>query len=208
MELLIIRHALPVRIENAEGAADPELQDIGHEQSRRLAEYLAAEDIHAIWSSPMRRAQQTAAPLSEATGLPVSVDDHLAEFDRDANMYIPIEELKATNHPMWQSMMRGDWHGTMDPELFRSQVLGAFERIVADHPGQRVAVFCHGGVINQILAAVLGLAPTAGFFHPDYTSIHRVMAASTGQRSIRAINETAHLRGSGLLDPSRSSGRA
>ena len=41
MELLLIRHALPVRVEGAEGtAADPELAELGHEQARALAEYL------------------------------------------------------------------------------------------------------------------------------------------------------------------------
>ena len=58
---------------------------------------------------------------------------------------------------------------------------------------------CHGGVINIYLAAVLGpRSVRPGFFYPNYTSIHRVMAASTGQRSILTINETSHLRSTGL----------
>ena len=36
------------------------------------------------------------------------------------------------------------------------------------------------------------------FFHPNYTSIHRVAAASSGERSVLTLNETSHLRGSGL----------
>jgi probable phosphoglycerate mutase len=48
------------------------------------------------------------------------------------------------------------------------------------------------------LAHVLRLAEPTGFFYPNYTSIHRVAAARSGERSILTINETAHLRGSGL----------
>jgi probable phosphoglycerate mutase len=53
-------------------------------------------------------------------------------------------------------------------------------------------------VINAYLAHVLGLADPTGFFYPNYTSIHRIAAARSGERSILSINETAHLRGSGL----------
>jgi probable phosphoglycerate mutase len=55
-------------------------------------------------------------------------------------------------------------------------------------------VVCHGGVINQYLAHVLGIETHVGFFYPKYTSIHRVMAARFGQRSIVSINEASHLR--------------
>jgi probable phosphoglycerate mutase len=57
---------------------------------------------------------------------------------------------------------------------------------------------CHGGVIKTNLAHVLGLGAQHSFFHPNYTSIPRVAAATSGERSIVTINETAHLRGTGL----------
>jgi probable phosphoglycerate mutase len=45
---------------------------------------------------------------------------------------------------------------------------------------------------------VLGLGPQRGFFYPNYTSIHRVAAARSGERSVVTINETSHLRSTGL----------
>jgi probable phosphoglycerate mutase len=60
-------------------------------------------------------------------------------------------------------------------------------------------VVCHGGVINCYLSHVIGLEHEAlGFFYPNYTSIHRVAASSRGHRSVVTINETSHLRGTGL----------
>src|SRR5262249_23634637 len=56
MELLLIRHALPVRRELVEGPADPELSEAGLAQAERLADYLADETLHAIYVSPLRRA--------------------------------------------------------------------------------------------------------------------------------------------------------
>jgi len=67
---------------------------------------------------------------------------------------------------------------------------------VADHRGQRVAVVCHGGVINAYLGHCLGL-PADDFmrFDVDYSSISRVFVSSTFQRSIASINERPHFVG-------------
>jgi len=69
VELVLVRHALPRRIEDADGPADPGLTEEGHEQARHLADYLAVESIDALYSSPMRRAVQTAAPLADRLGV-------------------------------------------------------------------------------------------------------------------------------------------
>lgn len=200
MELLLVRHALPVRRELEVGAADPELSDDGHAQARHLAEYLAEEaPLDALYASPLNRARQTAEPIAARFGLDIVVDDAVAEWDRHSNEYVPIEELKAANDPRWQALLRGEWT-THDesPEEFTARVVAAVERMIAEHRGERIAVVCHGGVINSYLAHVLGLGAQQSFFYPNYTSIHRVAAASSGERSIVTINETAHLRGTGL----------
>jgi broad specificity phosphatase PhoE len=199
MELLLIRHALPVRRELPAGAADPELSDAGHAQARRLADYLSDERLDALYTSPMRRAIETAAPIGAVHGLVPVVDEDVAEWDRDSSAYVPVEELKATGDPRWRALLDGVWEGDEHPEKFVDRVCRALDRIVAEHAGARVAVVCHGGVINAYLARVIGLTgPVTAFFYPNYTSIHRVAAARSGERSIVTVNETAHLRGSGL----------
>jgi len=200
MELLIIRHALPVRRELDAGVADPQLSDDGLAQADRLAEYLASEKIHAVYASPLRRAQQTAAPLARTQGVDIVTVDDIAEWDRNSNEYVPVEELKAANDPRWQAMLRGEWHMHEEsPEEFNKRCVLAIEKMIADHSGQTIAVVCHGGVINAYLVHVLGLTVNVqGFFYPNYTSIHRVAAARSGERSIVTINETSHLRNSGL----------
>ena len=78
MELLIIRHGLPVRRELTEGAADPELAPQGHEQAKHLARYLGSEQIDAIYASPMARARETAAPLAELLALDIRISPGVA----------------------------------------------------------------------------------------------------------------------------------
>ena len=197
MELILIRHALPVRRELTAGAADPELSPEGNDQARLLADYLASEKFDALYTSPMLRAVQTAEPLAASTGLSPVVVHGVAEWDQHSSEYIPVEELKATNDPRWQEMVKGGWSSEEIPEDFSRRVIGSLEDIIARHRGHRVAVTCHGGVINEYLAHVLGLG-SRQFFYPNYTSIHRVAASGSGHRSILSVNETPHLRGTGL----------
>ena len=107
MELVLVRHALPVRRELTEGIADPELAPDGHVQAARMAAYLATEDIAAVYVSPLRRAQETAAPIVKMLGISPTVDDDISEFDRNSSEYVPVEELRGTNDPRWLMMMRG-----------------------------------------------------------------------------------------------------
>jgi len=195
VEIVLVRHGLPLRVELETGIADPELAAEGHEQAAKMAAYLGVEDVEAVYVSPLRRALETARPLCKVLGLDAVVSEGVAEFDRNSREYVPVEELRASNDPRWEKLLRGEWDGVdEDPSLFKARVVETIEDMIARHAGGRVVVVCHGGVINQYLAHVLGIETHVGFFYPKYTSIHRVMAARSGHRSIVSINEASHLR--------------
>lgn len=194
-----MRHALPERKELSTGAADPDLTDAGHRQAELLAEYLGDEPITSVYTSPLRRAVQTAAPLARRLGLEAAVVDDVAEFDRHASSYIPIEELKASGDPRFHDLSSDIWAGDDPDDDFDERVGAAIDRLIDAHAGETIVVVCHGGVINTVLATVLGIEHAGpGFFYPNYTSIHRIAASRSGIRSIVTINETSHLRNTGL----------
>jgi probable phosphoglycerate mutase len=197
VELILVRHGLPVRKENTDGPADPELSTDGHAQAALFAAYMMSENIDAIYSSPLRRAVQTAEPLSAAIGIDPVLVPGIAEWDQHSNEYIPVEELKAANDPRWLEMAKGGFSSDEIPEDFHNRVLESIEDIINKHRGDTVVVTCHGGVINDYLSHILGIA-NSQFFYPNYTSIHRIAASSSGHRSVLSVNETSHLRGSGL----------
>ncbi|HVE94796.1 MAG TPA: histidine phosphatase family protein [Acidimicrobiales bacterium] len=198
MELLLIRHALPERIEAAEGRADPNLSPKGEQQAELLGEWLSSEHIDAIYASPMARAAQTAAAVCAHHGHDVITETGVIEFDSGANSYIPYEEMDTTSEE-FRAMVTGAWAslGGPDPGPFRSTVVESIERIATDHPSQTVAIVCHAGVINAYMAHLLGIDRPL-FFNPYYTSINRVLASSKGPRMVQSLNETAHLRGTSL----------
>jgi 2,3-bisphosphoglycerate-dependent phosphoglycerate mutase len=201
MQLLLIRHALPVRRENIDGPADPELTDIGHAQAQHLADYLEHEPLTAIYCSTMMRARQTAAPLLTIKGMSATFDDRLAEFDLTSASYVPAEELKAANDGRWQQLLSGPKRpeDVARTERFRDRVRRGMADIVTSNEGGTVAVVCHAGVIGSYLADVLNITLVGpSFFAANYTSISRVMASRKGTRTIYTMNETSHLRGTGL----------
>ena len=195
MDLLLVRHALPERVEGADGPADPVLTDEGRRQSELLANWLAHESIDHLMSSTLRRARETAAPVGERLGLDVELVQGLSEFDADADSYIPIEELRETRDPRFFALVEGRWDelgSSVDPGAFSDLVFTTIEDVINRFPGQRVAVVCHGGVINLYLGRILGVERHL-WFEPGYTSISRVAASRDGHRTIVSVNETAHL---------------
>jgi broad specificity phosphatase PhoE len=193
MELLLVRHARPLRVESVDGPADPPLSPLGQRQAAALAAWLAdpaSGRIDAVYTSPLRRAAETAAPLADALRLDARPEPGLAEYDAEALAYIPIEELQAAGDPRWKEL-------PPDIEGFQARVMDGVDRLCAAHATQRVVLVCHGGVINVIVSSVLGLGASM-LFLPGYTSVSRVLVASSGPRSLASLNELAHLRVAGV----------
>lgn len=196
MELVLVRHALPVRIDATPDGrpADPGLAERGQEQAARVLEALRHDHVAALLSSPAARARETAAPLVEALGLPLVIEPGIAEFDAGDPSYVPVEELRAANDPRWQALVRGDlMTASVDPVAFRNRVVAAVEAIVSRHPGQRVVLFTHSGTINAYCGHVLG-QQRALWFAPDYASVSRIGAARDGRRGVVSLKETTHVR--------------
>ena len=201
MDLVLVRHAEPVRTPagSVSGPADPGLTELGFDQSRRLAEWLALEPIDVVVSSPMRRARETAAPLAAALGLDIEIVDGLTEYDSGSDDYIPMDELQASGDPRWLAMVEGRWEdfGADPAHVFKARVAETVDAIVDRNPGRRVVAVCHGGVVNCALASILGIDRYL-WFEPVYTSISRVVASRSGVRSVVSLNERAHLEATRL----------
>ena len=195
MEIVLVRHGLPMRVETKDGAAaNPSLSRIGLAQADQASDWLVAIDIDAIYSSPLQRARETAAPFAKRSGLKIGIEDDVSEFDRDSSTYIPMEELKAQDYEAWKAFVDGGYGDDVDVLSFQPTVVRGIESIIDRHPGERVAVFCHGGVVNMWASHVLETPPRL-FINVGYASVSRFLCASTGERSLVSLNETQHLTG-------------
>ena len=193
MEIVLVRHGLPIRVETTDGvAADPSLSRIGLMQAVQASDCLAGMDIDAIYASPLQRARETAEPFAKRSGLNVVIEADVSEFDRASSPYIPMEELKAQDYEAWKAFVDGGYGDDVDVLSFQATVVRGIESIIDRHSGERVAVFCHGGVVNMWASHVLETPPRL-FIDVGYASVSRFLCASTGERNLASLNETQHL---------------
>ncbi len=192
MQVLLVRHALPLRSGHGEGS-DPDLSDDGLAQVERLPEALARFPISRVVSSPQRRAIQTAEPVAAARELRVEIDDRFAEYDRDLPLYIPVEQIRDENPQEWVRMAQGHLPSAVDEDAFRGRVRAAVDDLVAAaDPEDTVAVFSHGGVINVLLHEILGTARLLSF-PIDYASVTRLLYSRSGQATVATVNAVEHV---------------
>lgn len=193
MELVLIRHAEPGRPDDPVERQDPGLGERGGEQAALMADRFGREEWDAIYSSPQRRAAQTAEVLAGRLGMAVRLDDGLAEFDY-GKPYLHLEDLMKSGNSQMEAFRREDFsaYGT-DADTIRRTAVTAIEAIVAAHPGQRVAIFSHGAVINAFIGSFIG-ATKLVFHHPSYTGASTVLASRRGHRELVRLNDSVHLR--------------
>ncbi|CAB4906088.1 MAG: histidine phosphatase family protein [Rhodococcus sp.] len=190
MQLVLVRHALPRR---SESSADPDLDELGVEQSRRVPDALARFTVSRVVSSSQQRAIRTAQPLAERLGLEITTDDRLTEYDRDFGGYVPIEAAKTEFRDAYDRIKAGHLPEQVDEQAFRTRVLAGVADIVstAAH-SDTVVLFAHGGVVNMLLQDILQTPKVLGF-PIDYCSVTRVLFSRSGARSVSSVNETAHV---------------
>ena len=120
MELILIRHGLPLRVENRDGRpADPPLSEEGQRQAERLSEWLREESLDAIYASPLRRARETAEPLARLQGHSIEIEPGVVELDHLSSSYVPLEEIKAADPQAWLALVTGGLYAEVDLPGFR-----------------------------------------------------------------------------------------
>jgi 2,3-bisphosphoglycerate-dependent phosphoglycerate mutase len=180
-----------------QGHRDIGLDAIGKLQADRLAAALAGEELHAIYSSDLSRALQTAAPLQCLSGAPLHTDNGLRERafgDFEGLSFAQIEQRWPAQAVRWRQ--RDPDFGPAGGEslrCFRDRVLAAVERLARAHRGHAVALVTHGGVLDLLYRAATRLpldAPRT--WKVENTSINRLLHSDQGIALI-AWADVAHL---------------
>lgn len=140
-------------------AAGLHLSDDGLAQARAVAERIAAlPTVDAVYSSPLERTRETAAPIAAARGLKVKTERGLLEADIGD---WTGQELKAVRRvPEWKAVQRHP-SGFRFPggESFlemQSRMVDTVDRLRATHPGATVVAVSHADPIKAAVAAALG----------------------------------------------------
>jgi probable phosphoglycerate mutase len=223
--ITLIRHGEPDWTPaNGTSVTDPSLTPFGVAQAKATARRLADEDIEAIYVSPYRRAQETAAPLAEVTGLsPVTVD-RLAEVgvavdgltQEEVDRYF-VDGSRRPLDEHWNG-----WPGAETFHEFHDRVTAAVTEVLGRHgcrPIQQndftiwelaekkpqIAVVAHGGTNAVALTHLLDIRPVPWEwlrFESELAAFSVLQARAVGPEgfawSLQNFNEIDHLRNEGL----------
>lgn len=179
--------------------ADPPLSDVGVLQAQALGRALADEPIDVVACSELVRARRTAEIAMAGRDVEWIIDHELREIDSFRSLepgQSPADFLSAQE---WQDRqqrfhLERRWDHMPFSESsadFRTRVLAALNRVIEAHPGGRILIVSHGGVINAYIADLLGLDEDL-FFLPHHCSITEA-AVHADIRRLRSINEHRHL---------------
>jgi broad specificity phosphatase PhoE len=189
--LLLIRHG---EVEESYhrifgGRIDMNLSPRGHEQAAMLARYLGGN------ASPMKRVQQTLAPYAASNTPRAVVLPDLREVDFGdwtGHNWEEIQTRFGLSAYDWLELLEQNKIPNAEPgAAYRGRVEACIRKIVADHPGQTIAVFCHGGIVRMLLSIVLQL-PLTAFAHFDvsYASLTEVELRPDRRPEVNLLNFT------------------
>ena len=222
MEFIFVRHGEPEWSIDGISQVDPGLTARGHQQARLAAGFLAQEErpITEIIVSPARRAEETAAPLANATGLRPTVIEDLVEIRMPDWSTTPENEVQdqfreaRQRHPndWWAGMPGGETFGDFHKRIAAAMSEVAKQRGAvalegddrrlwqfSGQPNQRIAVVAHAGTNTAALGTLLHIEPTPwewDRFALSHASLSRVrLIALCGEHvfSLRALNDRVHL---------------
>jgi broad specificity phosphatase PhoE len=137
-----------------QGWADPPLNATGRAQAVDLSVALMPEELAAVYSSPLRRAYETAEVIAASRGLePVTVDD-LREVDVGSWSGLTraeIEQRFAEQYASWLDYGQG-WDDGETYEAMSERVMRAMLELAAAHDGERILAVTHGGPMRAVSA--------------------------------------------------------
>lgn len=147
--------------ERFRGHADLPLDDTGLSQARSIAARLGNEEIAVIYSSPLRRALQTAQPLADALHLSIQIHDGLNDIDFGALEGMTVQDAQQAFPEVMETWLTRPGHAKFPKgdsfKKLRARIEAMLEGLSTKHAGQTVALVSHKVVCGALLCVVLGL---------------------------------------------------
>jgi broad specificity phosphatase PhoE len=200
--IVLVRHGQTAwnREARFRGRADIALEEFGLQQAAATGRCVAVRwPVVAVYTSPMRRAMQTAEAIARAGGLTVQPLEGLMDIDFGEWQGRLADEM-AQRYPdlyrIWLEtphMMHFPGGERLDD--VRSRVVAALDEVIAHHPGQAVALVSHTVANRVLLCAVLGLGNDHFWrLKQDTCAVNVFEAEADGTFTIVLLNDTCHLQ--------------
>ena len=175
------------------GHSDVDITDAGVDQMNKLADFLAAEPIAAIYSSDLQRARKGAEIIGRSLGLkpervPAFRELHLGRWEGLTRAEAAVKYPDEADF-RFQDLAKGKIKEGESLVELGQRVLPALDGLAARHRGQAVCLVAHGGVNRVILSDAMGL-PIENFFRieQDYGCLNLIDCFEDGVKVVKLLN--------------------
>ena len=173
------------------------LSDIGRHQAEKTGAFLAQYPLDAVYASPLKRAVHTAGFIAREHQLDVQIIPEIIEADVGAwegRSWDDISEAERERHA--QFLADPATHGYRDGENLTQvfeRSMPAFENVMRENLGRRIAVVCHNAV-NRVILAHLMSTPLSRYrnVNQDNCGIN-VLRYRNGKLKALTVNSVFHL---------------
>jgi broad specificity phosphatase PhoE/ribonuclease HI len=180
------------------GRGDLSLTKLGENQAAAAAARLASTDgVAAVASSPLRRARQTAQPVADALGVPVTIHDGLIETDFGAWEGLTFAEASARDpelHARWLTDTSLAPPGGESMDAVHRRVRRVRDQLIAEHGAATLIVVSHVTPIKALLRMALDVGPSLLHrLHLDVASLSVAEFYPDGPATVSLVNDTGYL---------------
>ena len=158
--LVLVRHGETDwnREHRLQGHADTPLNDAGRRQAGELGALLSGERIAAVYTSPLRRANETARVIADRLGLAVVEHEALREIDVGDWQGMTLDEVRARYPERLDEASHAGWPNGETHDQLGARVLPALLGLGPRHAGESILGVTHAGPLRVALAAAAGLS--------------------------------------------------
>jgi broad specificity phosphatase PhoE len=201
--VVLVRHGETEwnRVERFRGRTDIELNHTGRRQARAVAQRVPGWRIAAIYSSPLKRALQTAQPIAEACGLGVATLEGIADVDYGEWSGLSAEEALARWPEVYETWMHTPlltiFPGGESLPRVQDRSWSALQEVSAAHPGETVLLVSHVVVNRALICSALGLAGETFWRIGQDNAAINVLEGANGRYRVLLLNDTCHLESRG-----------
>ena len=167
--LVLLRHGRTAwnAVGRAQGHADVEIDDLGHEQAALVAPWLAATFTPTVlWSSDLARARQTAAYVEKETGLDAREDPRLREYDVGDRTGLTLREFAERwpeEHAAWREGRHDAVPGAEGRADVAARIVPACRELLASAaPGETAVAVTHGAALKVATVDLVGWDAAVG----------------------------------------------
>jgi probable phosphoglycerate mutase len=207
-KLVVIRHGETVwnKEGRQQGHLDSNLSDLGKLQAQAIASALARVTFHALYSSDLGRAFETAKIIANHSNLQITVDSRLRERNLGISQGLTIQEFKLKYPEEYRNFVSRDIdyiipEGESIRQRFERSIACAVE-LAFQHTGQRILLVTHGGILDSLFRKSLNLPLTEERTFSLYNASINEFSISNNSWKLDSWGNIHHLQTLDTLDDS------